>query len=109
MRHQLKIWPVYFARVLEGSKTFEVRKNDRGFQVGDTVQLQEFVPEESKIWLGQHVEQDAGFYRPGHQRFNGYTGRDVTVEITYVLPIDEERVVFSFKKCGENLQKESES
>lgn len=45
MHHELKIWPVYYKRVADGSKTFEVRNNDRGFQMGDTVELIEWDPE----------------------------------------------------------------
>lgn len=41
-QHFLKILPEFFAAVVDGSKTFELRKNDRDFQVGDTVILQEF-------------------------------------------------------------------
>ena len=44
MIHELKIWPQYYERVKEGLKTFEVRLDDRGFQVGDTVILKEFNP-----------------------------------------------------------------
>lgn len=45
MKHELKIWPQYYHRVKDGSKTFEIRKNDRDFQVGDTVILIYFDPE----------------------------------------------------------------
>lgn len=42
MNHDLKIAPEYYQAVLEGRKTFEIRKNDRDYQVGDTVMLREF-------------------------------------------------------------------
>lgn len=35
--HKLKLPEPYFTEVLEGRKTFEVRRNDRGFQRGDTL------------------------------------------------------------------------
>lgn len=38
--HYLKTWPVYFDAVRRGDKTFEVRRDDRGFQKGDFVVLQ---------------------------------------------------------------------
>jgi len=41
MIHCLKIKQCYLIHILEGIKTFEVRKNDRDFQVGDTIQ---FIP-----------------------------------------------------------------
>jgi hypothetical protein len=43
--HDLKIWPVFFEAVRERKKTFEIRKNDRGFQTGDTLLLRKFDPE----------------------------------------------------------------
>jgi len=42
--HNLKTWPQYFERVLDGSKTFEVRNNDRDFQTGDILILLEYDP-----------------------------------------------------------------
>lgn len=37
--HELKTDPQVFDDVLEGRKTFEIRKDDRGFRVGDTLKL----------------------------------------------------------------------
>jgi len=37
--HKLKCWPVYFDAVARGEKTFEGRRDDRGFQEGDHVVL----------------------------------------------------------------------
>jgi ribosomal protein S17 len=42
--HTLKTWPEYYKAVVEGRKKFEIRKNDRDFQVGDCLVLQEFDP-----------------------------------------------------------------
>lgn len=41
--HILKTLAPYFDAVADGSKTFELRKNDRGFKVGDTLILQRWV------------------------------------------------------------------
>lgn len=41
MLHQLKIESQFFQQIILGSKTFEVRKNDRDFQVGDYLGLNE--------------------------------------------------------------------
>ena len=35
--HRLKIHEQYANAVLNGTKTFEVRKNDRGYEVGDKI------------------------------------------------------------------------
>lgn len=38
--HILKCWPAYFDAVARGEKTFEIRRDDRGFQRGDILVLQ---------------------------------------------------------------------
>ena len=40
--HELKILPQYFYLVKSGRKNFELRKDDRNFQVRDLVTLREF-------------------------------------------------------------------
>jgi len=42
--HELKCWPEYFQATWNGKKFFEVRRNDRDFQVGDEIVLREFNP-----------------------------------------------------------------
>lgn len=42
MEHELKIYPKYYEDVISGQKTFEVRKNDRNFNVGDMLILKEW-------------------------------------------------------------------
>ena len=44
--HDLKIKPEYFTAIADGRKTFEVRYNDRGFHVNDTLRLMEHTGEE---------------------------------------------------------------
>lgn len=44
--HPLKTLPSYYAAILDGSKTFEVRENDRDFAVGDRLELCEWTPGE---------------------------------------------------------------
>lgn len=39
--HKLKLPEPYFSAVLSGDKTFEVRRNDRAYQRGDTLFLQD--------------------------------------------------------------------
>lgn len=79
MHHDLKIVQPFFGRVQSGEKTFEFRKNDRDFQAGDTVALQEYDP-----------------------KTNTYSGYVVFADITYVLRefpgMDSGFCVFSFKK-----------
>ncbi len=61
--HDLKTVQPYFGEVEAGRKTFEVRHNDRDYQVGDRITLRE--------WVGVNV--------------GAYTGAVVEGVITYVL------------------------
>lgn len=47
--HRLKIWPQFIDAIGREEKTFEVRKNDRDFRVGDILHLREWNPE-TKEW-----------------------------------------------------------
>lgn len=60
IKHSLKILPKYFNEVNEGRKTFELRKDDRNFKVGDRFILRE--------------------YKDGN-----YTGRTFIGRISYIL------------------------
>lgn len=44
MTHDLKVWPEFFRPLIEGRKTFELRRNDRNFQEGDKLCLREWSP-----------------------------------------------------------------
>lgn len=48
--HELKILPKYFEEVMNLNKKFELRKDDRGYQVGDFVLLKEF---ENGLYTGR--------------------------------------------------------
>lgn len=72
--HELKTWVSVYPDVASGAKTVEIRRADRDFQVGDTLHLNEFDPDEVTIVAGQ-VEL------PGR-----YTGRRCVRIITHVLP-----------------------
>ena len=80
-RHELKIWPEYFDPVEAGLKTFEIRKNDRGFAMGDRLLLREFFP-------GGGVG-GAGFY----------TGRELEARISYLTDFAQQPgwVVFGIR------------
>lgn len=62
MKHELKILPEYFEAVVSGEKRFEVRKDDRGYEVGDALLLRE---------IGRSAEAP-------------YTGREVEVDVLYI-------------------------
>lgn len=58
--HEVKTAPSFFEAAMSGKKLFELRKNDRDYHVGDTLQQKEF-------------------------KDNAYTGRELIQEITYIL------------------------
>lgn len=58
--HALKTWPNYFKDVVNGSKTFEVRKNDRNFKVGDFLMLREYDPEDD-TYTGEVLYQRVSY------------------------------------------------
>ncbi len=62
--HVLKTWPEFFEPLLSGKKTFEVRKNDRDFQVGDALSLLEWEPE-SRMFSGRKIYCDVSYILAG--------------------------------------------
>lgn len=76
--HELKVYKEYFDVVELGLKTFEVRKDDRNYQVGDTLILNEY------------------------DEKTGYSGRKICVIVTYALRnpkyCKENFVILGFKK-----------
>ena len=60
MLHQLKIKQCYLCHILEGGKTFEIRKNDRDFQVGDTIR---FLPLEDENYNVYKITSPLPSYR----------------------------------------------
>lgn len=64
IEHTIKCIPPYFDHIESGLKTFELRRNDRDYQVGDTLRLVEYRPD-----------------------WNNYTGRELRRRVTYVLHV----------------------
>ena len=79
MIHELKILPHYFTDVINGEKTFEIRKNDRPFHKGDLLALNEYD--------GQY-----------------YTGNSCLVYIDYIMNdadyVKKDMVVMAIKPCS---------
>lgn len=78
--HPLKVEPPYFGAVVDGTKPFEVRRNDRGFQRGDFLLLHEWHPA-GQGDLGCHACRNR--IDSGH-----YTGRRTARWVTYVYAGD---------------------
>jgi hypothetical protein len=65
--HELKVWPEFWRELADGSKTFEIRRNDRGYDVGDTLHLREYDPRTGK-----------------------YSGRELTRTVTYITDFEQQ-------------------
>ena len=60
MHHELKTWKKLFSPLWEGTKNFELRKDDRNFENGDLLLLKEFD------------------FQKGE-----YTGREISARVSY--------------------------
>jgi hypothetical protein len=86
--HELKTWPECFQAIKRGQKTFDIRENDRNFQVGDILVLREFKP--CKFCNGAGTYRDytdietcscmESKYPQGK-----YTGRSLKRKVIYIL------------------------
>ncbi len=75
--HTLKTIPPYFKAILNDTKKFEIRKNDRYFKVGDILILAEYSMVNQK-----------------------YTGRELTRVVTYITDYQQKEgyIVMSLEK-----------
>lgn len=78
--HDLKTIQPYFDDLASGRKTFEVRRNDRAFQAGDTVILREYNPRGN---CSSRHDEPSGLLAISDRC--QYTGRTLRFVITYVL------------------------
>jgi hypothetical protein len=60
--HILKCVNPYFQELIDGNKTFELRQNDRDYQLGDVLILKEYFPET-----------------------DNYSGRDHSLSVDYII------------------------
>ena len=67
MVHDIKIEHKHFNDILNLRKRFEIRYNDRDFQVGDTLRLNQLTPTQNK------------------REKATYTGNILTVKVNYIL------------------------
>ena len=58
MTQALKCLPIFFKAIVDGTKTFDVRKKDRDFHVGDKLLLQEYHDEK---YTGQEWEGEIAY------------------------------------------------
>ena len=71
MKHNLKIFDSYFDAILQGLKTFEIRKNDRGYMEGDELLLHEIINVEPTTYTGRVIYCKVPYITTAYQR-KGY-------------------------------------
>jgi hypothetical protein len=72
--HVLKSTPPYFQEVIDGAKRFEWRRDDRNFQVGDLLDLREYISAS-----GTYISANGT-----------YTGRQAKVLVAYIMRYNEQ-------------------
>lgn len=88
--HFLKVSPQYFRDVVSGDKMFEIRKDDRGFMLYDTLVLMEYTKEYNPIQDYPNVNPTSNEgrllkamreYADGY----GFSGNFTVVSVQYIL------------------------
>ena len=98
--HKLKTWAEYFKVIINGSKTFELRKNDRDFKVGDRLDLMEYDPK-TQSFTGNHCQRFVS-YIIGDNPFvnlNGY----VILGLALDKEIEQDNGVKSLREIAMNM------
>lgn len=90
--HKLKTLPNYWDAIKRGDKNFEVRRDDRGFQRGDTVVLEKYCPRDGYAWRDPR----------GH-------AMTITRQITYVLTGGQFGIEAGFVVLGLNASAHADS
>lgn len=88
MTHEIKIKKTFVEPILNGEKTFEVRKNDRGYQKGDHIRF---------------TVVDAPIFETRIDQERRQAIENKIYEITYVLNgwgIEPDFVVFGIREVG---------
>lgn len=103
-RHNLKLYDEYWFDVKCGRKSFEVRKNDRGYQLGDVVVFYRY-SREPRGYLGYYDGKDDYQYIDENNEFveTENEAESMMYQITYVFPlaiggINYNYVVFGISK-----------
>ena len=60
MKVEKKVWPIFFQKILEGDKTFELRLADFECNMGDILVLKEWSPE-TKEYTGRVIEKEVTY------------------------------------------------
>lgn len=98
--HELKILPQYFNEVKYKKKSFELRKNDRDFKVGDILILKEFNPNKEYETIEDGV-------------YSNFSGKKVLRQVIYILKntegLNNNYVILGIKSIDSDIELEWKS
>ena len=86
--HEIKSWPEFFQALWDGSKKFEIRFDDRDYQVGDVLLIKEWDDRKS-VYTGRTLRRrityklegiGGGAIAPYHGLVRGYAGLSLADE-----------------------------
>lgn len=122
--HELKTWPKTFQLIWDGKQTYDLRYNDREFEIGDKVRFLEWVPQHETechwrsrtdeleparadifcVDCGRHIDAQM----PGR-----YTDRAIVAEVTLITAdspgLKPNVIVFAFTVQGKHKRSVSSS
>ena len=81
-KHELKTDPQVFDDVVSGRKTFEIRKDDRGFEVGDLLKLRKTKHTGVEMCSYPHPDHPGRVVKGKPLE---YIGPPLYVRVTYIL------------------------
>lgn len=82
--HELKTHKEPWEAVHDGRKRYEVRVNDRGFKVGDTLRLREFLPCKNCNGSGQEFDGYMEHFPCCEKPHGTFTKRALRAKVTYM-------------------------
>jgi hypothetical protein len=80
MEHVLKIWPEFYGQIIHRQKQFEIRKDDRDYQNGDTLILREYLPQD-EAYTGN---QGKAYVRNVHRGIPGLKDGYCIMDILFI-------------------------
>ncbi|MFK4941218.1 DUF3850 domain-containing protein [Lactococcus petauri] len=110
--HELKLDVKYFNEVKNGTKNFEIRKNDRDFKVGDILILKSFMPGLKTFVKWGEIIDPLNDYRMSHDYMScaEKEADTIKVKIVEIMSWDQlsepydKKSMFSFETVNSQIQ-----
>jgi hypothetical protein len=110
--HILKCWPEFLDAISDGRKTFELRRDDRDYLVGDTLELREYDPATDQFLARSCVVFVTYVMRAGRPAYplddrateglrEGYVIMGITLPLNHGWPVYEPARLFASRGASE--------